>query len=421
MHTPFITAALSALAFSTLSSAAPLVYCPVEDVCLTVAVPEVASTSGSGNIYMQVRAPTSYSWVALAQGNMMNGANMFIVYTDGAGNVTVSPRAGTGHTMPDEDPNTQITVLAGSGVEGDTMTANFVCGNCESWAGGQEEMSLRGTNTQWLAAWHEGASLATTDLDAPITEHDSYASFQLNLSVGTIVDDANPYVAGSASSGGSTNSGTTQPGGSTPGGSEAGGAGVSAGAGGSGGPPTRIIMAHYIIMILVWLFMYPVGAALMPFLGKWALHAVWQTVAFVLMWVGFGLGYVAARRMGMGFIPTHNKLGTVAVALMGIQPILGWLHHQYYLKHTQRGLISHAHIWYGRALMLMGIVNGGLGIELAEGGTDITVAYCVLAAVFVIVYVASIVIRSMRKPTIRSSSSSERNGSASKERPRHYA
>ena len=48
-----------------------------------------------------------------------------------------------------------------------------------------------------------------------------------------------------------------------------------------------------------------------------------------------------------------------------------------------------AHIWYGRALMIMGVVNGGLGIRLAGGDRPLTIGYSVAAAVVAVIYVAA--------------------------------
>jgi len=68
------------------------------------------------------------SWVALGQGTQMAGSNIFMVYTDSSGlNVTLSPRLGTGERQPQSDTAAQVTLLGGSGVSNDVMTANVRC------------------------------------------------------------------------------------------------------------------------------------------------------------------------------------------------------------------------------------------------------------------------------------------------------
>ncbi|RYP19269.1 hypothetical protein DL765_003470 [Monosporascus sp. GIB2] len=359
------------------------------------AVPETSASSGSGNIYIQLRAPTSYQWIGLGQGSGMAGANMFLLYADGAGNVTVSPRAGTGHVPPRENPNTEIEVLAGSGVIRDgggreMMVANFRCGNCNSWTGGQ--MGLADTATNWIMAWRSGPALNTADRDAAISRHDSVDLVQLDLTRATVGEDSNPYVGGDTNERGGGSKGPNGSGGSSDGvGAPSGGSGAVTPVGAAQGPG-RIVTAHWVIMFIVWLVLFPLGSALMPLFGNWIFHATWQSVTFVLMWVGFALGRVALSRFG-GAGTTHTNFGTVIVCLMVLQPIGGYMHHRHYLRHKRRGPISYAHIWYGRALMIMGVVNGGLGIRWATGGSargsPLMIAYTVVAAGMAVIYLGA--------------------------------
>jgi hypothetical protein len=47
-------------------------------------------------------------------------------------------------------------------------------------------------------------------------------------------------------------------------------------------------------MAVAFVILYPVGALLIPLFGKWYLHAGCQTIAFLVMWGGFGTGYAQA-------------------------------------------------------------------------------------------------------------------------------
>ncbi len=51
-----------------------------------------------------------------------------------------------------------------------------------------------------------------------------------------------------------------------------------------------------------------------------------------------------------------------------------------------RGLISYVHIWWGRFLMVLGVVNGGLGLQLAQESSGPVIAYAVIAGVVFVVY-----------------------------------
>jgi hypothetical protein len=53
---------------------------------------------------------------------------------------------------------------------------------------------------------------------------------------------------------------------------------------------------------------------------------------------------------------------------------MGWLQHRFYKKTGKtsrssvgrRGVVGTAHIWFGRIMIVLGIVNGGLGLKLAK-------------------------------------------------------
>ncbi|KAI1188799.1 iron reductase domain protein [Nemania serpens] len=392
MQLSWASAVLSATTYSTFAAAAIVSHCPMNDVCYQVGVPEVSASSGSGNLYLQLRAPTTYTWVALGTGTQMSGANIFLMYADGTRNVTVSARKGTGHVQPQHQTETKLELLAGSGIvdNGNTMLANLRCANCESWSGGS--MRLSDTSAPFLAAWQKGKALNTKNLEATITQHDDESRFTFDLAKATVADDANPFVQ--ASNGGTGGGGTTTP---PP---------ISGGPGsddaGSALPawlreiPT-IRTAHGTLMSIVMVVLYPLGSVLMPLSGNWVLHAVWQLVSFLAMWAAFGLGVILAQRTGYGFHEHHTLLGAVVVSLFGVQPFGGYIHHRYYVKYQKRGLVSYGHIWYGRTLIILGIVNGGLGLQLAGASRSLIIAYSVVAAVIFTAYAGGAVWGELRR------------------------
>jgi cellobiose dehydrogenase-like cytochrome len=102
--------------------------CPKSGVCYEVNVPDSTASSGSGDIFFQITGPSSYAWIGMGTGSQMSGSNMFIIYQSGDGtNVTLSPRKGSGHNMPNFDSSAQVFLMEGSGVNGDKMTANIRC------------------------------------------------------------------------------------------------------------------------------------------------------------------------------------------------------------------------------------------------------------------------------------------------------
>lgn len=267
-------------------------FCPgnAADVCYSVGVPASSAESETGNIYFQISAPASYQWVALGTGTGMAGSNMFVMYQDGRGNVTLSPRLGGNHVMPTLDTSAdaaRLTVLAGSGVsaDGDTMTANVRCANCESWSGGGD-LDLQSAESSWIGAWRKGSSLATTSRSASIVQHDDTVIFEFDLTKAVLSTDSNPFVVAAATGDG---------GGSAD--DDGDGSGVTVTASNQNGNPT--LVAHGVIMAIVFVILYPLGALLMPILGRWWAHAAFQTVVWLLMWAGFGLGIRYAKNLNI--------------------------------------------------------------------------------------------------------------------------
>lgn len=80
----------------------------------------------------------------------------------------------------------------------------------------------------------------------------------------------------------------------------------------------------------------------------------------------------------------------------------------YYKKFQTRGIISYVHIWYGRALMIIGIINGGLGLQLASTPNRYVIAYSVVAAVLGVMWLGAAVWGEMRRtPRMKLERSSE--------------
>ncbi|GKU00127.1 cellobiose dehydrogenase [Fusarium langsethiae] len=346
-------------------------FCPKNGkVCFTWGVPEASASSGSGPIYFQLKAPTSMQWAGLGIGDRMSGSQMFIIYQDGKGNVTLSPRPGTGNVMPQYSKMDGLELLEGSGVKDNEMIANVRCNDCKN-------VDLKGS-ALWIAAWLSGDSLDSTSPSERIGQHDEHATFDVNLAKASMSSDSNPFLSAN------TNQGSSSSGGAA---SET----------SSSSSSDKVQLAHGIIMSIVFIAGYPLGAILMPLLGKWIIHAGWQVVMLLLMWAGFGLGYVCARDGGYWGKQAHTRMGTAVCALITLQPILGYMHHRYFLSHGKRGIISHIHIWFGRALMIIGIVNGGLGLQLASSSRAFIIAYSVIAGLAAVLYLGAAVVGERRR------------------------
>ncbi|KAH7258024.1 hypothetical protein BKA59DRAFT_491452 [Fusarium tricinctum] len=322
------------------------------------AVPDSAVDSGLGNVYFQLDAPDTYAWVSLGIGGWMRDAAIVVMFKDGEGNVTLSTRDGRHHVMPEYVERSNIQLLEGSGVRDGRMVANVQCSGCQN-------LDLASQNS-WIAAWSRGYPLSSTEPASNIGIHEAKTIMNVDFAQARIPSDRNPFLRAVG------NSHVVE-------------------------LDTRdaeydaVLIAHGVIMTTVFVALYPLGALLMPLLRWWFLHSTSQIFSWLLMWVGFCLGVVYANHIGILGKQTHTQLGLAIVTLLSIQPVLGWIHHHRYTKNEGRGVIKHIHVWYGRVLMILGIVNGGFGLKLAGQTSEIwIIAYGVVAGVLIMAYIGSI-------------------------------
>lgn len=81
---------------------------------------------------------------------------------------------------------------------------------------------------------------------------------------------------------------------------------------------------------------------------------------------------------------------------MVAQPALGWLHHRNYVKYQRRTTVSVVHIWYGRGIMIVGIVNGGIGMQLSGASTGLIITYAVVGVFVSVIYAAGAVYKMVK-------------------------
>ena len=99
----------------------------------------------------------------------------------------------------------------------------------------------------------------------------------------------------------------------------------------------------------------------------------------------------------------HPVIGTVLFVLLFFQPFLGLVHHVLFKKHSRRMVWSYGHIWLGRFIITLGIINGGLGLRLASRSPIASpsrgaiVAYGVLAGIMWLLYVVAAVVGERRR------------------------
>lgn len=367
--------ALSSASNSTVTSgqAAVLTTCPETDVCFSINIPEQSATSGSGDIYFQLSAPTTYSWVGLAQGTMMSNANMFIVYTSADQmNVTLSPRQTSGHVMPVHDTSADIALLPDSGIFNGRMVANVRCGNCQHWDTGS--MDLQDSTSDWIYAYRLGSQIDSDDLNAPITQHSQNGIFSWDLREARGGSSSNPFTSAADSS--STAVG-----------------GQNAWRRLSTQAQNRMAQAHGALASLAFIGIFPIGAILVRLASfrhlAWT-HGGLQVFGYAIVIAAAGVGIFMARG-GDYLSEPHAIIGLLLLAVVFAMPFLGAIHHKLYKSKATRTVWSYCHVFTGRAVIILGMVNGGLGLQLADVHGPRIIVYGVFAGLMGVLYIGAIV------------------------------
>ncbi|PIB01261.1 hypothetical protein CB0940_00125 [Cercospora beticola] len=171
------------------------------------------------------------------------------------------------------------------------------------------------------------------------------------------------------------------------------------------------VIAHAVLATVAFGFLFPAGGILIrlaSFRGLWVIHAVWQLLAYVLYIAAFGLGVWLVRTGPRNMLhDPHPIIGIVLLGLLFFQPFFGLLHHFLFRKHLRRTLWSYLHLWLGRIVVTLGIINGGLGLRLARRmpfnrpSNGAIIGYGVAAGVMWLLYVLSAIIGERRRSRVR--------------------
>ncbi|KAG9640289.1 hypothetical protein KCU95_g17900, partial [Aureobasidium melanogenum] len=231
-------------------------------------------------------------------------------------------------------------------------------------------------------------------------------------------DDGGSSGSGSSSSGSSGYGSGSY--GSSGSGFGPGSAGFSIPFGGDFEKAQRAMIAHGVLASLAFVVFFPFGAIsirLFSFPGLVWFHAIVQVLAYLVFIAAFGLGIYLATQIHL-LNQAHPIIGIVLFILIFFQPILGFLHHRLFKKYKRRTFWSYAHIWLGRIIITLGIINGGLGLDLAHNSRKGEIAYGVVAGIVYLIYIISIFVgeakrRRDRKAAVRAEAEPKRSDSDS--------
>lgn len=359
-----------------------------KDITFTIQVSPDA-VKGSGPIFLQMNSTLPVQWFALGQGIHMKDSNMFIVYASrGSQNVTVSPRMGKGHFLPLYNPDADILLLDGSGNYDGALTANIRCDSCFSWEGGSEDPM--NPVSPWIWGVKYGELLRSDSVSAHLLEHDFDGVAFVNMKNATGTNTMrNPFV--------NLGNATITPAWNRPPFDSVG--------------LNKKKIAHAVLMTLGFVALFPFAAItlhLFPSSSTVTIHATLQLFNLVLSIAGLAVGISMSQQIHL-MRHHHPIIGIIVVASLSVfQPAMGLIQHRHFHKTGDKGMFAYLHRWLGRSMIVLGIINVGLGFQLT-GWRDpyaprgAVISCSVVAGIVVVGYVTILLLSSMKKQRALSS------------------
>ncbi|KIX99682.1 uncharacterized protein Z520_04317 [Fonsecaea multimorphosa CBS 102226] len=164
-------------------------------------------------------------------------------------------------------------------------------------------------------------------------------------------------------------------------------------------------IAHAALGAAAFLVFFPLGGIIVkvwPHRHIVWIHAAIQAFGLAVFVASTGLGIWMGMKLD-AVDHYHCVIGLVILGLLFLQPLmkLHWFHE----KIPKVVHFVHIHLWLGRALILLGIVDGGLGFQFAatfkgaKWASGWKIAYGVCGALVWIIYVSVVIVWvEMKKP-----------------------
>lgn len=358
---------------------------------------------------LSVTRDSALGWTAVGTGSLMAGALMFIVYGDpDAGEVPIlSIRTVEGHNQPRlvtkrnmggadlrvvqaqwmrTTPSAEHEQYAlSTSYRPQSARFSVVCYSCERWPG--TPIVPVAASQPWIWAWNDQQRFdvhsfdATLDMHAHGAGHGGWGHFYVDMArslaqPGDYLPSFPPLRPNVVAVGASN----------TPIGVAGITAEVVAGTWRKLRATAPLQRAHGILMASSFLLLFPAGVLTLRGGSRRAFTYHWllQGLATLCLLAGAGLGFMLVRAHGHGegsqahskrhdensasmvaVFTAHTWLGGTLVAVVLLQPALGWWHHVVFVRRRARTWVSYAHIWLGRTEMVGGCVNLLMGMSLA--------------------------------------------------------
>jgi len=242
-------------------------------------------------------------------------------------------------------------------------------------------MSLTDSSSEWIWAYKSGPSISSDSTDAPLALHSKYGTTTFDLQIAAGGDSANPFSNTTVAPSTSTSSASSDE--------------------ETGQIPSNfvpILIAHAILAPIAFIILFPLGAIgirALSFKNVVFVHAGWMIFTYVIVLAAMGLGvWIAVTTHQLGTY--HAIIGLVVVGSLLLQPVTGLTHHLLYKQKGRPNVATYPHVWWGRAIITLGIINGGFGLQLADNTRGGEIAYGVVAGVMWCLWMAVIIFGFMK-------------------------
>lgn len=150
---------------------------------------------------------------------------------------------------------------------------------------------------------------------------------------------------------------------------------------------------HGLAACVAFVVFMPLGVIFLrifPSSVRW--HWVNQTLASILAIVGILFGFYLSTMYtkSESFNSAHQIIGIIVLVSVLVQWFIGFWHHRLYKLFQRSTYYGVGHRYFGRAVIILAIVNGGIGLSWSSAPTKTVVAYSIIVAVLGILTIAAL-------------------------------
>ena len=123
-----------------------------------------------------------------------------------------------------------------------------------------------------------------------------------------------------------------------------------------------LIIVHAVCLTGSFLLLFPLGVVALRWFKMVRVHWMLQVLATLICLLGLviAIAFSAMDPEYNAFGEGHQVIGIIVVVALIVQTGTGYKHHQDYKKIGRRTWISYSHLWIGRVVIVLGMVNAVL-------------------------------------------------------------